>query len=387
MNDYFASIVKYVEDHKSSYDLAEIDVVSVKDMIKKSAQNIFDAKTYDSFRRFVDALAKKEINSISSQNIYRLCYALKLNSLESTNEFLVKYLGVNPISPRVLEEFIMISGFKLNLPWERVNEITLAAENTLRSIPPSPTVLVDGDTRRMAEDIDDIIFEESDLLEYISLHDTYFAITRNTQYMAFFNYVDWENYDPKQDVTDFILESWDDETIESRYLSTFNFENEDEPECKDPSVGDHLTFDDIKVLSEVFPNIFLSYDTYRLLMQRKRRESISSETMLIVLLNDVSPEKVDFDYSTDGWEYALYQNHCYLDFTDEAEFKETMNTFLENAGCAHLNENIGFDKLILDALHDTIVENPGASSPEIKSLLFAKLRSVFKQIAAEYKGK
>ena len=68
-----------------------------------------------------------------------------------------------------------------------------------------------------------------------------------------------------------------------------------------------------------------------------------------------------------------------------------MNFFLQNAGCAQLNANIGFDRLIFDALHDTIEENRSAiatgtyGSAQLKSLFFAKLRSVFKKIATEYK--
>ena len=103
--------------------------------------------------------------------------------------------------------------------------------------------------------------------------------------------------------------------------------------------------------------------------------------MLIVLLNDVSPEIDGFGPGTDDWDYDLFQDYQYLDFTDEIEFVFAMNSFLENAGCAHLNPNIGFDRLILDALHDVIEENHNADSPTIKSLLFAKLRSIFKTIA------
>ena len=389
LKDYFDSIVQYVEKHKGTYDLEEYTVESVKKMLKSSAQETFDSNTADSFRKFFDALSKNRRRAFKRKNVYRLCYALGINTFDSATEFLEQYLGVNPLSPRVLEEFIIIAGYKLNLSWHEVNDLTTSAKNIVGSIPPSPRVLTEGDTQSMANDIDEKISSLSDLKDYISSDlNTYFARTRNTQYMAFFNYIDWESYDPDQKVSKFILSTWDDEKIKSRHERTFNFENEDE--YTDSSRGNHLTREDLEVLSEVFPDAFLSYDTYRHLMLRERPVSISYETMLIVLINDGSPEQEWNDCSTDSWEYELFQNQA-LNFTNEEEFKNTLDFFLENAGCAHLNTNIGFDMLILDALHDTIEENQAKiakgtyGSAEIKSLYFAKLRSIFKEIAIKYK--
>ena len=397
MDNRIDSIVKYAEDHREYYSLNEYTVESVKVMIKASAKEIFDEKNYDSFRKCIDALAKREHRALSRTNIFKLCYALKIDSLGSATEFLERYLGVNPLSPRVLEEFVIIAGYKLNLTWKEVNEITRSAEDIIGSVPPSPRVLTDGDTQSMAEDIDKKIHSVSDLKKYITteLTNSFFARTRNTQYMAFFNYMDWETYmdwekdNPDKEVSDFILGTWDNDTLENRHLRTFSFENEDEDEYTDTSYGDHLTSADIETLSRVFPNTFLSYETYRHLMLRERNEPISSETMLIVLMNDVNPDNVWNDISSDSWEYELYQNQS-LDFTNEDEFKKNMNFFLENAGCAHLNYTVGFERLILDALHDTIeenqasIENGTCGSSELKSLLFAKLRSVFKKIATDY---
>ena len=244
----------------------------------------------------------------------------------------------------------------------------------------------------MANDIEDIVLTIEDLNEYVTseLTNSYFAKTRNTQYMAFFNYMDWESYDPSQNISEFILSTWDNDTIENRHLRTFNFENEDE--CLDHSIGEHLSSDDIESLAEVFPNAFLSYETYRHLMRRERNEQISTETMFIVLLNDVNPYKDGLGPSSDDWRFEIYQSNDYLDFTNEGEFINTINFFLENSGCAHLNPNRGFERLILDVYHDVIKENRKAiadgkcDSETIKSLLFSRLRNVFKRIVGQKKN-
>lgn len=392
MDQRIDSVVDYVENHKEKYVLNEYNVASVSKMLKKSAKEIFDNDTLDSFRKCVDALAKRKHQSLTRPNKYRLCYALKIDNINSANEFLVEYLGENPLSPRVLEEFIIIAGYRLKLSWKKVNEITEYAKLTIGKIPPSPRILTKGDTANMANDIEDIVLAVEDLYEYINsdLKSSYFATTRNTQYMAFFNYMDWESYDPSQDVSEYILSTWDNDTIENRHLRTFNFENEDEDECMDCSIGDHLSSNDINLLSKIFPNAFLSSQTYSKLMSRERNEQISTETMLIVLLNDVNPYKSGLGPSTDDWRFEIYQTNDYLDFTNEKEFINTINFFLVNSGCAQLNLNIGFDRLILDAYHDVIEDNRDAikngkcDSEMVKSLLFSKLRTIFKRIVMEY---
>ena len=395
MNKRFDSIVEYVKEHKETYPLEEYSDAFVKRMLKANAKEIFDEKTFDTFRRFVDALAHREHQSFTRQNIYRLCYALRIDNINSANEFLELYLGENQLSPRVLEEFIIIAGYRLNLSWNNVNEITEYAKQTIGRIPPSPRVIAYGRTLDMANDIETKVHTVEDINEYIrsELTNTYFARTRNTQYMSFFSYMDWDSYDPAQDISEFILNTWDNDSLINRHLRTFSFENEDEVECTDFAEGDHLTSKDIDTLSKIFPNAFLSYETYRQLMCRERNEQISTETMLIVLLNDISPYKDEDDFgpSTDDWRFDIYQSHDYLDFTNEEEFLKTLNHFLENSGCAHLNRNIGFDRLILDVYHDVINDNQKAiadgkcDSGKVKSLLFSRLRSVFKIIAIEYK--
>lgn len=392
MDQRIDSVVDYVENHKEKYVLNEYNVASVSKMLKKTAKEIFDSDTFGSFRKCVDALAQRKHQSLTLPNKYRLCYALKIDNINSANEFLVEYLGENPLSPRVLEEFIIIAGYRLKLSWEKVNEITEHAKSTIGKIPPSPRILAKGDTANMANDIEDIVLTVEDLNEYINsdLKSSYFATTRNTQYMAFFNYMDWESYDTSQDISEFILSTWDNDTIENRHLRTFNFENEDEDECMGSSVGDHLSLKDINHLSKIFPNAFLSYQTYSKLMSRERNEQISTETMLIVLLNDVNPYKSGLGPSTDDWRFEIYQSNDYLDFTNEKEFINTINFFLVNSGCAQLNLNIGFDRLILDAYHDVIEDNRDAiknskcDSGRVKSLLFSKLRTIFKRIVIEY---
>lgn len=392
MDQRIDSIVNYIAAHKDIYSLMECNVESVTAMIKHSAKEIFDKKTFDSFRKCIDALAKRENSAFSDINTYRLCYALKIHTLESANEFLVQYLGINPLSPRKLEEFIIIAGYRLKLSWAEVIKIIENAEKTIGKIPPSPRVLTSGDTQNMANDIEDIVLTVEDLDEYIQseLTNSYFAKTRNTQYMAFFNYMDWESYDPSQDISEFILSTWDNDTLENRHLRTFGFENEDEIECEDYTQGDHLTSDDIDTLSKIFPNTFLSYETYRHLMRRERNEQISSETMLIVLLNDVNPNKSGLGPSTDDWRFEIYQSNDYINFTNEEEFVNTLNAFLENAGCARINPNIGFDRLILDAYHDVINENRDSisagtfNSENVKSVFFSRLRSFFKKAVSEY---
>lgn len=56
---------------------------------------------------------------------------MRIDNVDLANEFLVVYLGENPLSPRVLEEFIIIAGYRLKMSWNDINSITRLAKDRI----------------------------------------------------------------------------------------------------------------------------------------------------------------------------------------------------------------------------------------------------------------
>ena len=386
-----SSIVRYVKDHNDIYNIENITEESVIKMIKANAKVTFDEKTLDSFRNIFKKNNRKYLDNAQRENIYRLCYSLGINCLDDANVFLSNYLGVNPLSPRVMEEYAIIAGYRLGLSWSDVNNaITTVISQYPKSIIASTRQIYLGGTEDLAREIDSSVNTVSDLTEFLveNCKNGYFAITRNTQYSAFFNCIDWSIYNPKyQNLESFVVSKYGLPYVTDMHNRLFGFVSEDDvDEDEDNPI---LSVEEIDSLAGIFPNAFLTYDSYISMLNRTRREQISSETLLIAIMNDSYAEKSEASlYEPGDLSYELWGSDGYLDFTDEEAFENGLNTFLANGGCALLNRNIGFDCLILDAHHDIVekyrdeIMDGKLSNVDVKSLYYAYLRKCFREIIA-----
>lgn len=385
MTNKLPSIVNFVKDYASDYSITTITDEAVVDMIISNAQSIFTKNVYDSFRKII---GDNSIGNLKRGNIYRLCYALNIDTLDKANNFLSNYLGENPLSPRVMEEFAIIAGYRLGLPWSEVHRIITNVKNLYKNtIVTSTSEIILGGTEDLAREIDTAVNSVTDLEDFLKANceHGYFAITRNTQYAAFFNYIDWSKYNPKRESIEDFVKTINGAVLKSVHQRTFGFISSDD--AYSDTNNPVLTAKEIKALSKVFPNAFLKYENYIKLLNRTRREQISSETLLIAIMNDSCVDKGEESlYEPGDLSYELWGSDGYLDFTDEEAFENGLNTFLANGGCALLNRNIGFDCLILDAHHDIVekyrdeIMDGKLSNVDVKSLYYAYLRKCFREI-------
>lgn len=339
-------IIKYVTDNNAKYNLSVIDNTTVPNLLRTNARHFMDATTYDSFRKFVGTIVTN--SECSRNNIYRLCYALSIDSADEANTFLSHYLGENPLSPRVMEEFIILAGYRIKLSYSEVMDIiTNAVAIVNKNI--APVNIVAGETLDLAKVVN-TFNSKDDLLDYLNNNPDKFAKTRNTQYFAFFPELDWSKYDKTKSPVDFVSSFYDkDDLMKIRY-ELFSFQNMD-------NINDgKLTHEEVDKLSEIFPDIFLSYDVFIKVVNRTRPEQLSTGTMLIILLNSMDPEV----------------------FEDKQNFIYQLNTNLINAGCALINDRSLFEKVILDAYDYAYEEFTKESTDDVKTTMFETVRSALR---------
>lgn len=365
-------ISRYVQEHMEQYrdilpaSFTDDDLLKA---LKKSAGKCLPPREYDTFRKAVTSLRKGTAAALKHENLYRLCFALHLESDIQAQDLFLNYLHFNELSARSLDEFIIISCLKLQLGWEETCEIRRKYHAQIEAQPASPSDLCEGQTAETYyQAIDDEIQTVDDLFHFLDAPENlaFFAKTRNTQYLALFD-------DVKIDVlynghSEQIIRlvtnygSLEKEPILEYYHSLFGLQA--------PGDNQQLSDKEISSLSLIFENIFMNYDNFLLLVQRKRPVDISSGTFMLSLLKkllaDTSEEDDDF----------------YMNFLDEDEFIESCNDILIYFGFPTLNpECDSFDRLLLDVYRETLHEHPDISNPDFQKIYIISLRNYLRRIA------
>ena len=368
----WSGISSYVKDHKESYaadpavSLSDDDILKI---LKSNAKEVLSPKDYDSFRKAVTSLNKGSVKFLKKENIYRLFFVLKLESDTQAHNLLLNYLHQNELSARLLDEFILIAALKLKLSWEETSEIRKTYNDKIAAQPIAPSVLREGDTAETYQSvIDETLRSREDLIRFLddSQNLDFFAKTRNTQYLALFDDVELEvlyNADSEQTIrliTDY--GSTEKETMLEYYHSLFGLH--------DDSSGSLLSDDEIASLCTKFDQVFMTYDNFCLLVQRKRPVDISSGTFLLSLFKKLLTEDSEAE------------NDFYVNFLDYDEFTGVCNDILNYFGFPVLNPAIdSFDRLLLDIYKETLDENPSVTNSCFQKLYLRNIKNYIKQIA------
>lgn len=365
-------ILSYVQEHFETYHDMLPDSFTEENllkMLKKNAKAVLSSKEYDSFRKAISALKKGSLGSLKKENLYRLCFTLKLSSDTEAQDLFLNYLHQNELSARSLDEFIVIAALKLGLSWGEMCEIRENYKQQILSQPLSPDTINEGDT---AEVYYTVINEQiqtcEDLIRFLNEPENlgFFAKTRNTQYLALFDDVELETlYNADQETLIKLVTNYgssEKETMQEYYDSLFGMRDENSEDC--------LSEQEITALCSIYEHVFMTYDNFCLLVQRKRPVDISSGTFMLNLLKKLLTEDEDME------------NDFYVSFLDPNEFVEVCNDILIYFGFPVLNPACdSFDRLLLDVYRETLDENPSAENPQIQRLYIANLRKYLKLIA------
>lgn len=339
------------------------------DMLKANARQAFPPKEYDTFRKAITALKKGDTHSLKKENLYRLCYALRLESDIQAQDLFQNYLHQNEISVRSLDGFILTAALKLGLSWADTLALRQDYAAQIASQPLAPKDLTEGHTVEMYHTaIDDQIQTREDLIRFLNDPDTlaFFSRTRNTQYLALFDDIGLEVlYDSGQEQIISLLPfqgSPDKETIEDYYLSLFGLLSDDS--------GDVLSIQEITALCKRFEHVFMTYDNFCLLVQRKRLADISSGTFMLNLLKNLLTDEQDADHD------------FYVDLRDPEEFTAVCDDILIYFGFPKLDPaRDNFDRLLLDVHAETLAAHSSVSNSLFQELYLRELRRYLRLIA------
>lgn len=365
-------IISYVQNHLKKYPQIPAKSFSDDDLLnllKKNAKSVLPANEYDAFRKAVTALKKRTAGSLKKENLYRLCYVLSLESDTQAQNLFLNYLHQNELSARSLDEFILIACLKLQLSWEETSKLRKTYQQQILSQPISPDHLTEGQTAEAYRTvINDMIHTKEDLILFLDNPDnlSFFAKTRNTQYLALFDDLELEllyNADQKQ-IVKLVTNygSSEKESVLDYYHSLFGLQDDKSKDC--------LSDQEITLLCDKFEHVFMTYDNFCLLVQRKRPIDISSGTFMLNLLKKLLTEERDFEHD------------FYVDFLDPDDFIDVCNDILIYFGFPVLNPDCdNFDRLLLDVYQETLNENPTVSNPCFQKIYMQNLRNYLKQIA------
>ncbi len=365
-------LVSYVQNHMEKYQTfltVSFNDDDLLNMIKKNAKSILPANEYDAFRKAVTALKKGSAGSLKKENLYRLCYVLTLESDTQAQDLFLNYLHQNELSARSLEEFILIACLKLGLSWEEMSAIRKTYQIQITSQSLSPATLTEGATAEMYNTvINKQLHTKDDLISFLNHSEnlSFFAKTRNTQYLALFDDIELEViYNARQEQIIKLITNYgnsEKETILEYYDSLFGLQDDNSKDC--------LSDQEIAALCDKFEHVFMTYDNFCLLVQRKRSIDISSGTFMLSLLKKLLTEETDSEHD------------FYVNFLDFDEFTGICNDILIYFGFPTLNPSCdNFDRLLLDIYKETLHENPSVSNSRFQILYMQNLRNYMKQIA------
>lgn len=366
----WSGLFRYVTEHEDIYPnilarpFSEDDLLKV---IKKQAQGILSQKEYDTFRKAMTSLKKGTAVSVKKENLYRLFFVLRLSSDIQAQGLLMNYLHQSELSARSLDEFIMIAALKLQLSWQETSDIRNNYARIISDQSLSPGEIAEGQTAEVYYSIiNEKLRSADDLCAYLDNPENtaFFAKTCNTQYLALFDDVQLEVlYNSNQE--EFIrmytnYGALEQETIQDYYFSLFGLS------------GDNaLSEEEIMALASLFENVFMSYDNFCLLVQRKRPVNVSSGTFLLGLIKKLLSEEED---SSEDF---------YVDFLDPEEFTEVINDILTYFGFPVINPDLDpFERLLMDTYNSCLSSYAGLSNAQFHKTLIDCLRGNLRQLAA-----
>ena len=361
----WSGLYKYASDHPDLFKGLLPDRWTDEDLlkvIKKQAAAVFSPREYDTFRKSVTSVRKGKIRYMNRENLYRLFFVMELYSDTQAQDLLMNYLHQSELSARSLDEFIMIAALRIGLSWEETRAVRLRYAGRIASQPLSPSGLCEGQTAEVYyKVINDQIHSLEDLCAYLDADENmdFFARTCNTQYLALFSDVQLEviyNGSPEERIrlySDF--GSLEQETMQDYYSSLFGMTGNAGPGC-DAESGGGLSEAEIVSLAGLFDNVFMSYDNFCLLVQRKRPVNVSSGTFLLGLFGKLLTE--DF----------------YVNFLDPEEFTGVINDILIYFGFPVLSPEIDpFERLVMDTYEECLSVYTGDNAAAVSNSEFAQV--------------
>ena len=367
----WSGLYKYASDHPDLFKGLLPDRWTDEDLlkvIKKQAAAVFSPREYDTFRKSVTSVRKGKIRYMNRENLYRLFFVMGLYSDTQAQDLLMNYLHQSELSARSLDEFIMIAALRIGLSWEETRAVRLRYAGRIASQPLSPSGLCEGQTAEVYyKVINDQIHSLEDLCAYLDADENmnFFARTCNTQYLALFSDVQLEviyNGSPEERIrlySDF--GSLEQETMQDYYFSLFGMTGNAGPGC-DAESGGGLSEAEIMSLAGLFDNVFMSYDNFCLLVQRKRPVNVSSGTFLLGLFGKLLTE--DEDSSED----------FYVNFLDPEEFTGVINDILIYFGFPVLSPEIDpFERLVMDTYEECLSVYTGDNAAAVSNSEFAQV--------------
>ena len=367
----WSGLYKYASDHPDLFKGLLPDRWTDEDLlkvIKKQAAAVFSPREYDTFRKSVTSVRKGKIRYMNRENLYRLFFVMGLYSDTQAQDLLMNYLHQSELSARSLDEFIMIAALRIGLSWEETRAVRLRYAGRIAYQPLSPSGLCGGQTAEVYyKVINDQIHSLEDLCAYLDADENmdFFARTCNTQYLALFSDVQLEviyNGSPEERIrlySDF--GSLEQETMQDYYFSLFGMTGNAGPGC-DAESGGGLSEAEIMSLAGLFDNVFMSYDNFCLLVQRKRPVNVSSGTFLLGLFGKLLTE--DEDSSED----------FYVNFLDPEEFTGVINDILIYFGFPVLSPEIDpFERLVMDTYEECLSVYTGDNAAAVSNSEFAQV--------------
>ena len=367
----WSGLFRYVTEHEDIYPnilarpFSEDDLLKV---IKKQAQGILSQKEYDTFRKAMTSLKKGTAVSVKKENLYRLFFVLRLSSDIQAQDLLMNYMHQSELSARSLDEFIMIAALRIGLSWEEARAVRVRYAERIAAQPLSPSGISEGQTAEVYyKVISDQIHTAEDLCAYLDDDENmdFFARTCNTQYLALFSDVELEviyNGSDEERIrlySDF--GSLERETMQDYYYSLFGMAENAGP-GGDAGSGDGLSEAEIMSLAGLFDNVFMSYDNFCLLVQRKRPVNVSSGTFLLGLFGKLLTD--DEDSSED----------FYVNFLDPEEFTGVINDILIYFGFPVLSPEIDpFERLVMDTYEECLSAYAGDNAAAVSNSEFAQI--------------
>lgn len=385
----------YVLEHKEKYELVKtndrittIDQQVFETVKRLAKHNLKPSTERDNFRHAITGIYNGTATTITSENIYRLLFVLNLENDIVTNNFLIHYLNRNELSARNMDEFIIICALRLNLSWEKALNIRDKYNSKHLLYPIAPNQIVEGQTYDFYQNIIAAkVTDINDLEKVLEDKNNYnfWAKTRNTHYLALFYDIAWDTFNSIEldnkpllpdttiklyEMTDKVAYGTDETptvTMKEFYNMIFGMHSADDPTNISSDV--FLTSEEINSLASVYPNAFLTYDTFCDLVQRRRNKDITQAVFLIRILEELDPNVGE-------------DEEC-INFSNKNDFLRACNNYLLGGGFPSLQPNNIFSKLILDIYDETQEESPKEmTSLEFKRIYFDKLRFYLKQIAA-----
>lgn len=367
-------IKKYLVD-QGKYDETSSDDSICEFLVRSAKNSFYNNKEADTFRKAITGLKEGRFATINRRNQLRLCFALNLKNQNQVDHLFLDYLHVNALSARNLSEFIVICGINCGMKWDDISQLMEKYKTAIAKQPAASSNLKKGQTATFIIDTVSKITTRKELEAYLndSNNLSFFAKTRNTHYMALFhdcipcwsaNRKVWLAQ-PTDDAEE-SGQSFTRIVMKNYYANLFYIHSNEEE-----SQHNYLEESDITALIPVFPDTFMTYAKFRDLVQRRRNDDIGSGTYFLHIIETLISYTESKDDSSD------------VDYADLQNVQFVLNSFAAEGGFPKLNrDHNNFDALLLDVLEETIRNNPGKPSKEIKKEYLYNLRNYLKQIAA-----